>query len=372
MNTVDCETVKSLYIHIPFCLSKCDYCAFYSIIPQENSVELFVKKLVGDIKDFFKTNSPDIVQTVFVGGGNPGCIDNKHLVQLTNLIGSFNNLRECTFEINPETLTHEKAQILSSIKNIRLSIGVQRLNDYELELLGRKSSVSRIYDAFEVAFKHFKNISADFIIGMPDSNSIIQSLDGFLKRFPVKHISSYYLTLEPDTSLEKKIRQGKLSDPHNHDSIELLDVKQLLSKHGFEHYEISNFSKRNFCCSHNLNYWNAFNYMGFGPAAVSTIEDKRFKNPSDLELWFNNEGVEIETLEHKDMRNEFVMLALRNIQDGLNLDELYKRYFSQPEFFERAIERFVDQKVLQKTDNKIKLTDKGLMFADRIISELFI
>lgn len=362
-----------LYVHVPFCLSKCDYCGFYSIIPDSDYFELYLRQLeieaaerLSDVEKTFKT--------CFVGGGNPTsmCTENfKRFVKIiTNKLPA--NIVEFTFESNPETLTQEIIDIMADLPGIRLSMGVQRLKDEELRILGRKSSIYKIYKALELAFSRLENVSVDFIMGVPDCPSLADDLSCFISRFPMKHVSAYFLSIEPGSLLQKKVESGALPDPQNIDASELFEVRNVLLDAGFEHYEVSNYALPGKRCEHNMNYWHTADYTGIGPSAVSTVSSVRTENINDFQLWLSGGKAETEYLSDIDCRNEYLMLQLRLLKDGLSLTELGRRFGKQTDLFYADVIENIKLGYLYRKDENISLTDNGLVIADRVIGSLFL
>ena len=363
--------MSGLYIHIPFCCKKCDYCSFYSIVPTKNLIDLYLEKLQSEAEFRLKTYA-DPVYTVFVGGGDPFTLETEQLNQLKNIVlqnidGS--QIQEWTFEGNPENLTIQKAEALASIPALRISMGVQRLKDEELSILGRRARMKQIMKAAEICFGLNFNTGFDFIIGVPGCESIANDLNSFLNTFPARHISTYFLSIEPDTPIARKFSSQQIA---NTGPEELFGVKEVLSGRGFEHYEISNFALKNFRCLHNLNYWYGKNYIGLGPAAVSTINNLRSRNPSDLQCYLRNEPAQIEELSRSDKRNEFLMLRLRLLRDGLDLNEFSEKFGEPDQDFFRKLQLQLEQRLIEKSGNIIRLTEKGIVFADNVMAELFI
>jgi oxygen-independent coproporphyrinogen-3 oxidase len=367
---------SGLYLHIPFCLSKCSYCGFYSKVPAGEEMIAFLDHLEFEAEARFGDGKAAF-STVFVGGGNPVCLGIAGLQRLEKIIRRYiipDRLEEWTFEANPETLTTEILSYFSTLPAIRLSIGVQRLCDSELQIIGRKASLAAIYRALDAVFSvsGLTNVGIDLILGVPGGNSVAGELRNLINCYALQHVSAYFLTLEPGTPLEASVNAGIMADPQEVGPEELFQVRDVLVEAGFEHYEISNYARSGYRCRHNLNYWQPGNYSGLGPSAVSTCADLRLTNPASLSGWLKNEPPAIEQLSPIDRRNEYLMLRLRLLQDGLDVARLEKRFGSQSEEFYTALSGYIADGLLCRDDSVVRLTDKGLIVADEVMAGLFI
>ena len=283
-----------------------------------------------------------------------------------------NEIEEITFETNPETLNEDIIDFFSEIPHIRLSIGIQRLQNSELELLGRNARINSVVRALDGVFERINNINGDFILGVPNCTSIAQNLRKLVSDYPFKHISAYFLTLEEKTPLYQKVISGKLQNPDDIGPEEMFEVEEALKEVGFEHYEISNYAKSGYRCKHNLGYWEAEDYVGFGPSAVSCINHVRYSEVSCFEQWLNGAKPEIENLSQKDIRNEYLMLHLRLLVDGLDLSKFEKTYGMQKEEFYLSLNRHISSGELVQNGNIIHLTSLGVVMANSVISDLFV
>ena len=370
-------SVNSLYIHVPFCFSKCDYCGFYSIVPKETYyINRYLDHLKKNIDSWFKLDYiPKNIKTIFIGGGNPSMLGLKGIRSLIDMVFDHldrEQIEEITIETNPETLTEDIVGYLSEIPNIRLSIGIQRLQNEELALLGRNARVGSVIRALDMAFSAIDNISADFILGVPNCHSIAKDLQGLIEDYPFKHISAYFLSVEEGTPLQKKVDSGLLQNPDDIGPEEMFEVAEALQKHGFEHYEISNYAKEGYRCKHNIGYWKSEDYIGFGPSAVSCIDHIRYSEVPCFEEWLNGINPEKEILSAVDQRNEYLMLHMRLLTDGLNLDDFEKKYGVQKESFYINLNRHISAGEVIQEGNTIRLTSLGTVMANSVISDLFI
>ena len=359
-----------LYIHIPFCKSKCPYCDFYSSRANEEDYQHYIEVLQKKILLWGKKNEK-AVKTIYFGGGTPSIIGAKRLCTLLNTIkDSFNvsSDAEITVEINPESGKNLDFDLLYKTGFNRLSIGLQSANQEELKALGRIHNSDDAKLTVERAKKSgFFNISLDLMMGIPNqtTESLKESIN-FCNSCGVTHISSYILKIEKGTHFDKI--KNKLILPDEDYQAELyLNAVDELAKLGFEQYEISNFAKKGFESRHNINYWKCGEYIGIGPSAHSYFNDKRFYYNSSLADFENEEPVfDCEG----GSKEEYIMLSLR-LKNGLIFAD-FEKNFSEP----------VPQNILIKTkkyaqlgymhfDNKrIAFTPKGFLVSNTILSDL--
>ncbi|MBU1106427.1 MAG: coproporphyrinogen III oxidase family protein [Candidatus Riflebacteria bacterium] len=366
---------NGLYVHVPFCLSKCDYCGFYSVVPGPSTVDNYLAHLAKEAQERLGAQELSF-ETVFIGGGNPTSIGLDNLKRLVDIVTTcLPNpalLQEWTFESNPETLTAEILDFFASLPAIRLSMGIQRLHDHELSILGRRARIDSVYRALDLAFSRIQNVSGDFIMGVPGCPSLADDLHHLVTKYPFKHVSAYFLTVEEDTPMQRAINGGLLPDPADVDASELYEVRDVLAAAGFEHYEISNHARSGFRCRHNLNYWEPCNYTGLGPSAVTTTDDIRLSNVADLERWLTGEIPAIEHLSPVDRRNEYLMLRLRLLIDGLDIANLERHFGAQGDEFYMTLGEHIDSGNLLRHENQVRLSDQGLQIADEVMASLFI
>lgn len=359
-----------LYIHIPFCPSKCPYCDFFSIRGKNDDYDKYVNTLNKKIKIWSdKIRKP--VDTVYFGGGTPSVIGADLLCSILNTIKTNFNVNknaEITFEANPNTgkfFDFEKAR---EIGFNRISIGLQSANNNELKLLGRTHNISDAINTIELSKKAgFSNISLDLMMGIPEqtTESLKHSID-FCVNNEVTHISSYILKLEKNTVFYKK--QNKLNLPDDDKTAELyLFAVDYLRNNGYIQYEISNFSKPGYESKHNLKYWNLEDYLGIGPGAHSLLNNKRFYYNNSFEEFYKD-VVTNDCI--CDTEEEYIMLQLR-LSKGLNFDE-YKKFFghNMPEELIAKAKKYEKLGFLNVTDTNIRFTTKGFLVSNTIIADL--
>ena len=350
---------SGLYLHIPFCQKKCAYCDFYSSFVSETLIDEYVGALSKEIKKWGGCFSRPI-DTIYIGGGTPSLLGERIVPLLETVYSAFDVLpkAEITAEMNP---TGDSKDFLISAKRAgvnRLSIGVQSADDKELKNLGRTHTAldaeKTVYIAREIGFS---NISLDIMIGLPDSNvsKLEKSIDFILSLKP-EHISSYILKVEPNTALGKNT---PLLPDDDEQAQQYLYMCERFENAGYEHYEISNFSKVGFESRHNTKYWKDCEYLGIGPAAHSFVDGKRFYYPRDLKAFMNNP----ETVADGDggETEERIMLGLR-LNDGVDVSN-----YPQLEPFLINLQKAQ----LGKLQNgRFSLTDSGMLVSNSIIAEI--
>lgn len=373
--------MAGIYIHIPFCKSKCIYCDFCSItkLASTNDFLTALNKEIEIRKNEFQT---EIIETIYFGGGTPSLLKTS---EIQNILDGVNkNYRvaknpEITIEVNPDDITLDYLKEIFKTGINRLSIGIQSFSDDILSFLGRrhnsKQAEQTIINAIEAGFK---NISTDIIFGIPGLTmaEITKSLDLFIK-YKVQHISAYHLTYEDGTKLYKLLDSEIIKLIDEDFSLEQFTaVEDYLKSNNYEHYEISNYSLQGYESKHNANYWNGVPYLGFGPSAHSYNNNIRSWNSNNLKTYVSkiSEGKlpsKQEKLTTKMQYNEYLMTSLRT-SNGINpekLKELFgKKYHDD---FVSAIDKYVKSKHVSINKNNYFLTSQGMFLSDGIISDLF-
>ncbi len=361
---------SGLYLHIPFCEKKCKYCDFYSSFITEELLDSYTKSLITAIKEWGgKFRRP--INTIYFGGGTPSLLSHR-LESVINAVNeSFNVAEKCeiTLELNPCGSVGDILKYAKQSGVNRLSIGMQSGIDEELKILGRTHTVGDTVKAVQLARDiGFHNISLDIMLGLPFStlDTLKQSLE-LLKELCPEHISAYILKVEENTVFFRE--RNNLSLPDD-DAVakQYLLMCDFLEQNGYNHYEISNFCKENFYSRHNIKYWQGAEYLGIGPAAHSFIDGKRFYYPRDLKAFIKgNEPI----YDGKGGGNEeYIMLRLR-LKEGISILE-YKSLFGTdlPEYFLNKCRQFEKAGYMNINTEKIKLTNKGMLLSNAIITEL--
>ncbi len=371
-----------IYIHIPFCKKKCFYCDFCSYDTIHNLEDEYVSALLKEIHNF-EENENIIVKTIYIGGGTPSILKYEEINEILNEIKNKFKLdenAEITIEVNPGTVNAEKLKYYYRIGINRLSIGLQSTNDKLLSLIGRIHKYSDFEHTYEIARAvGFKNINVDLMIGLPTQTlqNVQESLNIIIGKNP-EHISVYSLILEENTKLKDLVDEQKLVLPDENLERDMYWlVKNYLKKNGYNQYEISNFSKAGYYSRHNTDCWKQKEYIGFGAAAHSYFNMKRYSNICDVEKYIRNlenkeieKNVEIHEVQNIESKmNEYMILGLRMI-DGVNVKK-FKEIFHQDvlEKYKKQLEKLQKEKLIYFDNEKIYLTNKGIDFANIVWEE---
>lgn len=372
-----------IYIHIPFCKQKCKYCDFISFSCNEEVQKEYVKCLIEEIKNKKVERKSNEVSTIYIGGGTPSIIDSKYIIEILNKIkNSFlvKEKSEITIEINPGTVTKEKLEDYKKAGINRISIGLQSTNDRILNLIGRIHTYEKFLETYKLVKEvGFENINVDLMLAIPTQteSELLESVKKIIELNP-NHISLYSLILEENTELEKMISSGKLELIN--DKVERTmywKTKSLLEKNGYIQYEISNFAKKGYESNHNLDCWNQEEYIGFGVAAHSYLNNKRFSNTENLEKYIEliknkkiNDIININEIQNREIKaKEFMMLGFRKIE-GVSISEFERRFRINPLFYFRfEISKLEEMGLIEVDLDNIKLTKKGLDLANKVFEE---
>ena len=379
--------MAGLYIHIPFCKTRCLYCDFFSTTQFER-IDAYVDKLIEEIH-LRKHTTHQAIQTIYIGGGTPSLLPSPHIERILEAIG-IEHMDEITMEINPGDANKTYLQALYQAGIQRLSIGIQSFQDELLKTIGRRhnaqQAIQTIHSAQEVGFK---NISIDLIYALPTQTMEQWKADiEMAVQLGIQHISSYGLIYEEGTSLTHLLEQGAIEPIDEDIENEMYDyLCERLQQAGFEHYEVSNFALPGYKAIHNSNYWNGTPYIGIGAGAHSyykRIADDdtqyiRSSNPNDLDAYMacnlqQDTWREKEILTPIDRYNEYIMLALRTNQ-GISLDHIAQQLnlIGQSHHYPHTrnqIQKYIDNHLLQTHNNRIIATQKGLHILNQIIEAL--
>ena len=375
-------TKAGIYIHIPFCKTKCMYCDFYSITDREKDADGFVSALCNEISHSSLDEYPWIFDTLFIGGGTPSLLNGNQLEFILTTLSkkvSFSCLIEKTIEINPGEASLEKLTDFYSLGINRVSMGVQSLDKELLAFLTRSHSVKKVFETFDhIRTAGFENINCDIIYGIPGQTLDIwkRDMNRIIKLNP-GHISAYSLTVEKGTELFQMVNSNEVTMPSNSESADWFTLtRSFLSNHQYIPYEISNFSKPGKECRHNLHYWNIDPYIGFGPSAHSFDGNQRWNNARSLDQYMKKLDEKLspvsssETLTPTQKLNEKIGFGLR-LNEGIdisNFSEIHKKQFNQNvKQYRNKWDGYINE-----VGNKIKLHEKGFAFADSIAVDLFL
>ena len=315
-----------VYIHIPFCESKCNYCAFSSFVKSKEEQRHYITKLIEEINSY---NGESEIDTIYIGGGTPSILDEDLFVMLANAIKKKFNLLEnyeWTIEANPCSLSEEKLVCYKNNGVNRISLGVRSLLDEQLQFAGRKHNREMAINAIQLAKKYIDNVSCDLLIGLKGMNrenflSQIQTL----ANLEISHISAYMLQVENGTPLFKMVERDKYLLPDEDESVDVYNEMVLVLKNlGYDRYEVSNFAKKEKESRHNFKYWTGDDYIGFGLGAHSYLQGRRFANSSNFEDYYSGKLAIEEVLTENQLLEEHIMLGLR-CKNGISKEFLLKK-----------------------------------------------
>jgi len=373
---------SALYIHIPFCISKCNYCSFNSYAGLESLQKRYVEAMLAECRKVITEGQLEALQTIFLGGGTPTLLSNDLLsTLLTSITTIFKTERDCEFSIeaNPGTLDQSKLQVLLDAGVNRLSIGVQSFADKELQAISRSHSAEDAKQAIAMAkTAGFKNISIDLMYGLPQQSakSWKNNLETALS-LNIQHLSLYQLTVEEGTPLETMLQNGKRHLPDEDTIADMDDITAALTKQqGLSQYEISNYAKYGFQCRHNINYWENNDFYGIGAGAVGYIRGTRIKNINDPEQYCSlletaqSVTLEKECLDKNSSFGETMIMGLR-MNCGVSIQKLQDRYGLVPDqVYGKTLERLLANNLLEYSDGCLRLTTQGRQFANMVMAEL--
>ncbi|MBQ4148079.1 MAG: radical SAM family heme chaperone HemW [Prevotella sp.] len=371
--------MAGLYIHIPFCKSRCIYCGFYSTV-EESTIPQYVDALCREME---LRPSPYIFNTVYFGGGTPSRLSIPFLKQIFNKIQSLYTVSddaEITLECNPDDITEDFAQSLRELPVNRISMGAQTFDNQRLAFLHRRHSAEQVKTAV-ARLRHagIRNISIDLIYGFPQET--LQEWDQDIRQvlqLDVEHISAYCLSVEEGTALHQLTTQGKVQPADEEACLAMYyHLIDQLKDAGYTHYEISNFAKPGYHSRHNSSYWDGTPYWGIGAAAHSYDIQTRHWNVADLHTYIQQLKAGILPVEEREVidmptrYNDYVMTSLRT-QHGIDLHYIHQQFpATYTDYLQRQAERHLQCHLLEKEGHHLRLTKEALFISDSIISDLF-
>ena len=369
-----------LYFHIPFCVRKCNYCDFLSFPAQSTEcISDYMKALICEIELWKETVSAYEVDTIFIGGGPPSLLSERELGTLFDSLYKnldLSGLQEFSMECNPGTVTEEKLRLCREAGINRLSFGMQTAIEKELKKLGRIHTYDEFVQGYEWARKvGFSNINVDLMAAIPEQtlSSYEESLQKVCALSP-EHISSYSLIIEEGTPFYTLY--GKNPPVDEETDREMYEMtSELLERHGYERYEISNYARRGMECKHNLKYWNRSEYVGIGLGASSFLNEKRFSNERELAVYTDKirrkmiPVAEEEIISREEAMAEFMYLGLR-CMEGISEREFQQQFScGLMEVYGKTIHRFLKEELLVQRGERIALTKRGIDVSNRVFSE---
>ena len=360
-----------LYIHVPFCIKKCNYCDFYSVKATDETLSHYIESVENLIKQWSFELYDYTVGTIYFGGGTPSILETKGLLRITDsILGNFKIAEnpEITAEVNPITTENIDFRNLHNIGFNRISVGMQSSDDKELAALGRLHGISEVDSTINSIVKGgITNFSLDVMLGIPlqTSDSLNNTLE-YCINSGASHISTYMLKIEKGTPFYNMQKEISFSD----DDVQADFFEQTahkLKSAGFRHYEISNFCRDDKISRHNMKYWELDDYLGIGPSAHSMIKGKRFYYPKDLNSFGSSDVIYESDAKSKE---EFIMLSLRT-DLGLNFKK-YKNLFGKniSENVLKEARLLSKHGLINIDDNRISLTERGFLLSNTIITRL--
>ena len=368
-----------VYIHIPFCKCKCEYCDFISYCNKDNLIGDYIEAVK---KEISLQNIQSYINTIYIGGGTPSYIDSKYIKEIIKEIKKKNVHKgaEVTIEVNPGTVTEAKLKDYKECGINRISIGLQTTQDELLKKIGRIHDYGQFLETYNLARKvGFKNINVDLMIGLPNQKimDLKESLNIIIKLQP-EHISVYSLIVEEGTPISKKIQSGELALPNENEERNMYwYVKNTLELNGYNHYEISNFSKKGYESRHNMSCWNQCQYFGFGVAAHSYRDITRYSNITDINEYIKNiqkgnlskNRIIHEIQKESDTEKEYMLLGLRKIE-GVKINDFKAKFVKNPIYlFRNELKKLSDENLIAVDANTIRLTPKGIDLANLVWEE---
>ena len=373
-----------IYIHIPFCEKKCDYCNFVSYcLPKQTQVE-YAKSVIREVQMKGSKFKDYEVDTIFFGGGTPSCMPDGTISMILQAIYQNFSVKkdaEITIECNPNSLTVPKLNEYKKVGINRLSIGLQAYSNKLLKLVGRLHSKKQFDEAFSLARDiGFKNINVDLILGLPGQtlHNVKRELH-HLKRLNVDHISAYGLIVEENTKLFKNLQQKVYKLPSEDKQLKMYRyTKMYLKKNGVFRYEVSNFAKRGFECEHNKKYWTEKEYLGIGAVASSFAHGERWKNTDNIKKYIDDisknkvEREEVEQIDKQNMIEETIMLSLRTVC-GIDLSKFENDFgFDILKNKKSEIAELQKEQLIQIKDGHLSCTDRGFEVLNQIVLQLVV
>lgn len=380
-----------LYIHIPFCVKKCDYCDFLSFAADEQTQKSYVAALQKELAFYGAKYKDRRITTIFIGGGTPSWLKEDYMQAIMETVYHYFSVEqdaEITIECNPGTITEHKFEVYRRIGINRLSIGLQSVHNEELKILGRIHTFEQFLKTYDMARKHgFSNINIDLMSSLPGQTPEIfcDSLYQVLKLKP-EHISAYSLIIEKGTPFYELYRFDAVrqeagmqteSLPTEEEEYQTTKMTQhILKEAGYHWYEVSNFAKPGYECRHNIGYWKRVDYLGVGLGASSLIDNVRYSNTRDLYTYLSVPADSLHETAEQITRNgqmeEFMFLGLR-MRDGFYRDEFTQAFGIPIEaVYGDALNHLQQEELLLKREGRIYLTDKGMDLNNYVVAQFML
>lgn len=374
-----------LYLHIPFCVSKCKYCDFLSAPSGEEQRQIYVERLCRRIRywsDVIHNYGYEIV-SIFVGGGTPSILTEAQITQVFEAVHESFPIRgdaEITLEMNPGTDVKDKLPVYRELGINRLSMGLQSADNEELKCLGRIHTYEDFRQVYQWAREAgFTNINVDLMSAIPGQT--LESYEDTLRKvadLEPEHISAYSLIIEEGTPFYERYGEGRHAEELPDEDIErqmYVRTGEILEDYGYHRYEISNYAKDGYECRHNLGYWDRKEYLGLGAGASSLMDHIRWKEPDHIGPSTGlvlEEREDFTRLRRKDEMEEFMFLGLRKI-NGVSEYDFYKSFrVSMDEIYKESIENLMKEGLLVREEDRIRLTDRGIDLSNYALSQFLL
>jgi oxygen-independent coproporphyrinogen-3 oxidase len=365
-----------LYVHVPFCVSKCAYCDFASYAGREADIPRYVEAVIQEITRRGAETGHPKADTVFLGGGTPSLLDEFQVTRILNALFEAFPIEEgaeITCECNPGTLTASFAKALRQAGVNRLSMGAQASQTRLLRLIGRIHTWETVIASVEIARQAgFDNINLDLMLGLPSQtvSDVRETLSAAIALLPT-HLSCYGLMVEEGTPISRDLASGKLALPEEETDREMYELaRQTLAEHGFHQYEISNFARQGYACRHNVGCWTRVPYLGFGCAAHSFFDECRTRNPSTLDAYLAGEEPTTEQISQEQARFESMMLGLRMTRGVKDEDFTRMHGMSIREAFGEKLDQPISAGLLQWHEGALRLTRLGMDLENSVLVDL--
>lgn len=365
---------NEIYIHVPFCVRKCNYCDFVSFAKSEEIQNKYFDALIDEINLKSESVGHIPVDSVFIGGGTPSLVSEKNIVRILEALDRRFDVAknaEISIEMNPNSANFDKVKTYFNAGVNRVSIGLQSADNIELKTLGRLHSYEEFAKTYDDVRKAgFSNVNIDVMSAIPGQT--IKSYEETLRKvtsLSPEHISAYSLIIEEGTPFFDKYSDGEGLPSEDDDRKMYHMTKQFLADNGYKRYEISNYAKEGYECRHNVGYWTRVPYLGFGIAAASLWDERRFSHHTDLNKYINGDYSGEETvLSLDDKIEEYMFLGLRLI-DGIEISDFEEKFGRSIESEYKEVLCKLAKEDLIEVDNRVRLTDKGLDVANYCMSE---
>lgn len=376
-----------IYIHIPFCIKKCEYCDFLSFPFDEKSKDDYLQALLREIKNHKWAQKNISVPSIFFGGGTPSLLSGEEIIELMNAIRinfQLSDSCEITMECNPGTVDREKLCGYQKAGVNRISFGLQSSNDIELKRLGRIHNYAVFLESYKLAREAgFTNINIDLMSALPGQTrqTYQQTLEKVCELSP-EHISAYSLIIEENTpfyeqyaqDVQKQIKGERPEFLPDEDTERMMYqfTQEFLKENGYYRYEISNYAKKGYECRHNKGYWTGKNYIGFGLGASSLLVDTRIKNPVIMEAYKNKQLGEQQILTRKDQMEEFMFLGLR-LSEGISELDFFEQFnINIHLIYGKVLKKLEKEGMIRLNQDFVKLTNRGVDLSNYVFSEFLL